>query len=61
MCLTCLRCYTIRKDNKQFDVFYMIGGVGKKICHVFDVFGVFDFVGLFQGFGQRMMCLVCKT
>ena len=45
----------LRKDTKQFDVFYMIGGVGKKICHVFDVFGVFDFVGLFQGFGQRMI------
>ena len=38
---------------------YMIGGVWKKICHVFDVFSVFDFVGLFQVFGQRMMRLVC--
>ena len=36
----------------------MIGVVGGKMCHVFDVFnvfGVFDFVGLFQGFGQRMI------
>ena len=45
----------LRKDTKQFDVFYMIGVVGEKMCHVFDVFGVFDFVGLFQGFGQRMI------
>ena len=42
----------------------MIGVVGGEMCHVFDVFnvfGVFDFVGLFQKKNDTiyLMCLVC--